>query len=273
MEIKAIVGLSKNVGKTTFLNKYLKEIKDNNNFLLTSIGWDGELVDHIFGIPKPPIKIHKNNIIATYQKLVNDSFEELFLTEVNNFFLGNLGVYRCIQEDYIQVAGPSSSAELTKFINSIIKNNLKISELILDGAADRRYILSFADNIIFITGPTFSNDYNTLLKATLAFIKLFFLPITTNSNFYFLPSLTSITNLDKNKNYLLDDPGKIVLKFEELFYVLDKYKIFLKKKPNLEKIVLNSFDANELKFSIDPILFKNDILKIFPTLENKIYLL
>lgn len=276
MEITAIVGLSKNVGKTTFLNIYLNEMKNNNDFLLTSIGWDGELVDHIFGIPKPPIKIYKNNIIATYQKLVNISFKELFLTEVDNFFLGKLGVYVCINEDYIQVAGPSSSAELEIFINSIIKNNLDISRLILDGAADRRYILSFADKVIFITGPTFSNDYNTLLRATIAFIKLFFLPTintNVNNNFLFLSSLTSLTNLYKNKNYLLNDPGKIVIKFEELFYILDKYKIFLRKKPDLEKIVLNSFDANELKFSIDPTLFKQDILKFFPTLENKIYLL
>ncbi|MGC8734773.1 MAG: hypothetical protein ACP5RD_07045 [bacterium] len=275
MEIQAIVGLSKNVGKTTFLNKYLHEIKDKNNFILTSVGWDGELVDHIFGIPKPPIKVYKNNYIATYQKLINQSFKELFLTDLENFFLGKLGVYECINEDYVQIAGPSSSKELEIFIDSILKNNFKVSKLILDGAADRRYILSFANTVILITGPTFSSDYDTLLKATLSFIKLFFLPIANNdsNNFYFLSSLTSITNLQKNKNYILDDPGKIVIKFEELYYILNKYNIFLKKKPDLEKIVLNSYDANELKFTIDPYVFKQDILKFFPILEDKIYLL
>jgi len=274
MEIKAIVGLSKNVGKTTFLNRYISEIKDNNDFLLSSIGWDGELVDHIFGISKPPIKVYKNNYVATYQKLVNNSFKELFLTEVENFFLGKLGVYKCISEDYIQIAGPSSSKEIEIFINSVIKNNFNISRLILDGAADRRYILSFADNVILITGPTFCSDYNVLIKATIAFIKLFFLPIANNgNNFYYISSLTSITKLNRNKSYLLNDPGKIVVKFEELFHILDKYKIFFRKKPNLEKIVLNSFDANELRFSIDLNVFKQDILKFFPTLEDKIYLL
>jgi GTPase SAR1 family protein len=141
MEIKAIIGLSKNVGKTTFLNRYLNEIKDNNDFLLSSIGWDGELVDHIFGIPKPPIKVYKNNYVATYQKLINNSFKELFLTEVENFFLGKLGVYRCINDDYVQIAGPSSSKEIEIFLNSIIKNNFNIPRLILDGAADSRYII------------------------------------------------------------------------------------------------------------------------------------
>jgi hypothetical protein len=274
MEIKAIIGLSKNVGKTTFLNRYLNEIKDNNDFLLSSIGWDGELVDHIFGIPKPPIKVYKNNYVATYQKLINNSFKELFLTDVENFFLGKLGVYKCINDDYVQIAGPSSSKEIEIFLNSIIKNNFNISRIILDGAADRRYILSFADNVILITGPTFCSDYNILIKATLAFIKLFFLPIANNdNNFYYIPSLTSITKLNRDKNYLLNDPGKIVIKFEELFHILDKYKIFLKKKPNLEKIVLNSFDANELRFSIDLNVFKRDILTFFPDLEDKIYLL
>lgn len=275
MKIEAIVGLSKNVGKTTFLNKYLSEIKDKNDFILTSVGWDGELVDHIFGIPKPPIKVYKNNYIATYQKLINQSFRELFLTDLENFFLGKLGVYQGINEDYIQIAGPSSSKELQIFIDSILKNNFSISKLILDGAADRRYILSFANSVILITGPTFSNHYDTLLKATLSFIKLFFLPIANNNydNSCFLSSLTSITHLHKNKNYILNDPGKIIIKFEELYYILNKYNIFLKKKPDLEKIVLNSFDANELKFTIDLYVFKQDILKAFPTLENKIYLL
>jgi len=185
-----------------------------------------------------------------------------------------LGVYKCTNEDYVQIAGPSSSKEIEIFLNSIIKNNFNIPRLILDGAADRRYILSFADNVIFITGPTFCSDYNVLIKATLAFIKLFFLPIANNdNNFYYIPSLTSITKLNKDKNYLLNDPGKIVIKFEELFHILYKYKIFLKKKPNLEKIVLNSFDANELRFSIDLNVFRRDILTYFPDLEDKIYLL
>ncbi|MCJ7651122.1 MAG: hypothetical protein MUP85_21135, partial [Candidatus Lokiarchaeota archaeon] len=54
-KIIAIIGLAKNVSKTTTLNHVIQVLKGGYQLGLTSIGRDGEKYDAITSLPKPRI--------------------------------------------------------------------------------------------------------------------------------------------------------------------------------------------------------------------------
>ena len=61
----SIIGMNKNVGKTTTLNYILKEARGKVSLGLTSIGRDGEEIDVVTSTEKPKIYIEKNAMVAT----------------------------------------------------------------------------------------------------------------------------------------------------------------------------------------------------------------
>ena len=64
-----ILGTAKNTGKTTTFN-FLLEWSNLESIKvgLTSIGYDGEDIDNITGLPKPRIFVQKDNTIATAEQ-------------------------------------------------------------------------------------------------------------------------------------------------------------------------------------------------------------
>ena len=64
----AIIGLSKNAGKTTCLNHIIaawQESGQTRPLALTSVGRDGELEDILSGNPKPRIYVPMGTLIAS----------------------------------------------------------------------------------------------------------------------------------------------------------------------------------------------------------------
>ena len=61
----SIIGMNKNVGKTTTLNQILKEARGRISLGLTSIGRDGEDQDLVTGAEKPKIYVERGTLIAT----------------------------------------------------------------------------------------------------------------------------------------------------------------------------------------------------------------
>jgi len=71
----SIIGMNKNVGKTTTLNHILKEARGSVSLGLTSIGRDGEELDRVTATEKPKIYIEKGTVIATAKQcLLNSDF-------------------------------------------------------------------------------------------------------------------------------------------------------------------------------------------------------
>lgn len=59
-KIISIIGLEKNIGKTTFLNFILEGLsRIDSNPLVLSIGRDGEVEDRLEKTRKPRIKVYK----------------------------------------------------------------------------------------------------------------------------------------------------------------------------------------------------------------------
>lgn len=275
--ITVFIGLSKNVGKTTFLNKY---IKNKENFLITSIGWDGEAIDHIFGITKPSIKVNKDNLVCTYSNLKPLNSEKIYSIEIENQFLGTLEVYKITEDDIVQIAGPSSIKQMGKFLNLTQKqiqyNQISIREIIIDGAADRRISLYFADNVYFVIGPTYSPNPQKIIKTIQGIIKLLEIPLINpeNEEFsqkpIFLNSINSenIKKLDPNQTYIIESLSNIILDYILLPKILENLKIFVRRKPKNYKIVVNSFNAELMTHTLNP----NEIINFFNNNPNLIAL-
>ena len=62
----AVMGMSKNTGKTVCLNHLLQQAQQDRVAVgLTSIGRDGEERDEVFAIPKPPVHVTPGCLVAT----------------------------------------------------------------------------------------------------------------------------------------------------------------------------------------------------------------
>lgn len=262
MKITGFIGLCKNVGKTTFLNKY---IQDKNNYIITSIGWDGEAIDHIFGIKKPSIKVKENNLVCTYSNLKPTNSIKILSLPIENQFLGKLEIYKMTKEDIVQIAGPSSITQIKTFLSKVkeIKDKEKIEEVIIDGAADRRISLSIANHVYYIIGPTFSQNPQKIIRTIQGIIQISQIPIYSNNSQNPIPLSSinekNIKNLNKNDIYLLDNPSKIIINYELIPKILQEYQIFLKSKPEKFTIVINSFNAETMTHTLNP----HNIIKHF----------
>lgn len=62
----SIIGMCKNAGKTTVLNKLIAELNESSVRLgLTSIGRDGESTDLVTRTAKPGIYVYEGTLVAT----------------------------------------------------------------------------------------------------------------------------------------------------------------------------------------------------------------
>ena len=88
LELKlGIAGTAKNTGKTTVTAAIMDELRRRGvPFYLTSIGYDGENLDNVTGLPKPKLPVQVGDIVATAEKCLLAStarFETLAQTGVN----------------------------------------------------------------------------------------------------------------------------------------------------------------------------------------------
>ena len=68
----AMLGMCKNAGKTTALNRLIRELGEAGvpAAALTSIGRDGEATDLVTGTEKPPIYMREGMLAATAEQLL-----------------------------------------------------------------------------------------------------------------------------------------------------------------------------------------------------------
>lgn len=173
-KIISIIGLAKNVSKTTTLNYIIRNIGDQIILGLTSIGRDGEKYDVITELPKPKIFIKKETIIATAQECFETStikFEVIKNTGFNTP-LGEILILRAKSDGYIELAGPSMNSQLLKICSDL--KALGCDLILVDGAFDRRSYATplISDATILSTGASVSRDMKEVINITVHTIKL-----------------------------------------------------------------------------------------------------
>lgn len=254
-KIISIIGLAKNVSKTTTLNYIIRNIGNQTTLGLTSIGRDGEKYDVITELPKPRIHIKSGTYVATAKQCFEVSFIKFKLIKNTGFNtpLGEISILKALSDGYIELAGPSINLQLSKICADL--KDLGCDLILVDGAFDRRSYATplISDATILSTGASVSRNMKDVIDLTLHAIRLLGLEdekneeirtiskdilvkakvaiITKKHTVKILPVVTALDsakeiadNLDDNSKYLVIN-GAITDNFlENLMKFSQKYK-------------------------------------------------
>lgn len=175
----SIIGMCKNAGKTTVLNKLIAELNDSGVRLgLTSIGRDGESVDLVTSTAKPGIYVYENTLVATAVDMfrLSDITREIIYSTGWPTPMGEVAVVRARSDGNVQLAGPSMTAQLSALVE--IFDSFGAQMTIIDGALSRKTLCAptVSEATILCTGASYSKDLNTVIEDTAFSTALLTLP-------------------------------------------------------------------------------------------------
>lgn len=173
----SIIGMEKNVGKTTLLNKLIADIGKTKKLGLTSIGRDGEDIDVVTNTDKPRIYVREGSIIATGRDCLakcDITKEILYVTDFTTP-MGSIVLVRALSDGYVDIAGPSYNKQVKIVVELMEKFGSEIS--IVDGALGRKStaISDVSEATILSTGAALSLDMPKVIdetKKTVYFLRL-----------------------------------------------------------------------------------------------------
>ncbi|MEG2455690.1 MAG: hypothetical protein RSC08_05480 [Oscillospiraceae bacterium] len=168
----SVIGLCKNAGKTTVLNQLIGEL-DDVVLGLTSVGRDGEDTDLVTGTGKPAIHVRAGTLFATAKgmlPLCPVTVEVLAVTDVMTP-LGSVGLFRALSDGAVQLAGPSSVAQLEPL--SQLFCSFGAEKVLIDGAAGRKSLASAGGCAILCTGASLDGAMESVVAETQHVCSLF----------------------------------------------------------------------------------------------------
>ena len=218
----ALIGMGKNVGKTTVLNYLIKSFAAQNKSLaLTSIGRDGEDVDVVTKTTKPRIFAPSGSIVATAEGLLSLCDISLEVLNVTDYYtpMGRVCIVRALTQGFVQLGGPSIAAQMASLLDGL---PFDIDKILIDGAISRKSLAAphIADAAILCTGAAISSDINEVIAQTRFIANIYLLPqampkdgdivlqgaVTDN----IIQPLLNTPDL-KNKRVVAEDAGKIFI--------------------------------------------------------------
>ena len=175
----SIIGMCKNAGKTTVLNRIIRELTGFGGTLaLTSIGRDGEATDLVTGTKKPGIYIAEGSLVATAADLlpVSDFTKEVVDTTDFHTPMGQVVILRARSDGNVQVAGPSMTAQLAELRDAFFA--LGADKVLIDGAISRKSLCSrrVTEATVLCTGASYHRDMEVVLEDTRHTVRLLTLP-------------------------------------------------------------------------------------------------
>lgn len=172
-----IAGTAKNTGKTTATAAIIKELRARGaGFYLTSIGYDGETIDNITGLPKPKLRVEPGDVVATAEKCLAVStaaFEPLLTTNIQTP-LGRIHIARATAGGLVVTAGPNKSTEVREL--AVLLSRMGPGTTIFDGALNRIAPMVEMDGFILATGASRTPDIPRLAQETGVIWRLSTLP-------------------------------------------------------------------------------------------------
>jgi len=243
----SIIGLAKNVSKTTTLNHIIKTLRDSQTIGVTSIGRDGEPYDAITELPKPKIIVEKGTVFATAEDSLKNSDIETEFIKSTDFTtpLGIINIYKAKDKGYVELAGPSMNKQLKDLCNDMLKIGCDV--IFIDGAFDRRSFAAplISDATILSTGASVSRNMQGVVDLTSHIHDLFNLEIINNDkvrkisinilltaqvgiinedySFHKLEESTALGSSKKIFNQLTKDAKYLVIKGAITDSVLEEY--------------------------------------------------
>jgi len=172
----AVIGLVKNAGKTTVVNALMANCP--HLFGLTSLGLDGERIDHLTGLAKPSIAPPAGTLIATTRGSLERSHYAMEILEELPFHtpLGRVVIGRARSEGKIEVSGPTTLAELRATIEALQAHGA--DQVLVDGAINRIGSASprVSDGVVVATGGMVGDTLGDVVETTVATLDMLMLP-------------------------------------------------------------------------------------------------
>lgn len=203
----SFIGMCKNAGKTTTLNKVIDDIHAANVTLaLTSIGRDGENNDVVTNTEKPGIFVHEGDVVATTTGLLKycDITKEIIYSTGIYTPIGEVVIMKARSHGYVQVAGPSITTQIASLYDTF--NSYKVDKILVDGALGRKSLCSkkVSDCTILSTGASYDRSIDKVVDDTLFISQLLDLK-ATELNFdesFFDIEDRKYTPIDKDGNFI-----------------------------------------------------------------------
>jgi len=213
LELKlGIAGTAKNTGKTTATAAIMRELRARDvSFFLTSIGYDGEDIDNVTGLPKPRLQVEPGDVVATAEKCLTVStavLETLVVTDIRTP-LGKIHVTRVKKAGLVVTAGPNKSSEVRELAG--ILRRLGPGVTIFDGALNRIAPMVETDGFILATGAARTPDIARLAMETGLIWRISTLPTVPRALELAERNFTTITLLDSDLQTIKIWPGSSLL--------------------------------------------------------------
>lgn len=172
----AVIGLVKNAGKTTVVNALMEHTPVR--FGLTSLGLDGERVDHLTGRAKPRIAPPAGTLVATTEGSLARSDYEMEILERLPFHtsLGAVVIGVAGGEGCVEVSGPTTLAEVAETAHRLRHHGAQT--VLVDGAINRLGSAAprVSDAVIMATGGMVADKLDEVVETTSATLDTLQLP-------------------------------------------------------------------------------------------------
>ncbi len=160
-----IAGTAKNTGKTTTTIALINYFHGQGVALgLTSIGYDGESVDNVTGLPKPRLFMPPGMLIVTAAKCLNAGTAKIKVLEQLdiNTPLGRLVCGVVEREGLVVTAGPNQTRHLEAVRNWLTAHGAEL--IIVDGALNRIAPMVATDGLILATGAAYKANSKAIAE-------------------------------------------------------------------------------------------------------------
>lgn len=188
-----IIGTAKNTGKTTVTSLLLHHLYIRGFQLgITSIGYDGELVDTVTNLPKPRLTLYPGIQVATAKSCLRAGSLALEILKGTDFEtpLGRIYYGEVKEKGRIVLAGPNNGDHLQKVITGFWRRGCDL--VLIDGALNRMAPMVVTKGLILATGAALEKDDRVLGEMTRNLESIFQIQRTQLK----LPSLDQIAFLD-----------------------------------------------------------------------------
>ena len=200
----AVIGLVKNAGKTTVVNALMANCA--HLFGLTSLGLDGEKVDHLTGLAKPRIAPPAGTLVATTRGSLERSRYAMEVLEELPFHtpLGRVVIGRAGDDGQVEVSGPTTLAELRVTVERLHAHGAE--QVLVDGAINRLGSASprVSDGVVVATGGMVGDTLDEVLATTVATLDLLTLPVVSDET----RALAEPARLASERAVLVDGDGR-----------------------------------------------------------------
>ncbi|HQQ67414.1 MAG TPA: hypothetical protein PLX77_01165 [Candidatus Cloacimonadota bacterium] len=150
----ALVGISKNSGKTTLLNGILKLYPDIS-WGVMSTGLDGESRDRIYKTPKPQVQLPKGSLFCADGTTLESLGSRVSILKAELFSGRKLWFLKAEEALQTEITGPSSVSDQIRASRDL--HRMGAAKVLIDGSLDRKSI-AFEDSvqaIILCIGASF----------------------------------------------------------------------------------------------------------------------